>query len=114
MPGNLSFDFESRGSWKTDDRTTMRLANAVCPTPAVSEEEDHKRRSLIIDLERHARLAVAWSRHGSRGREVYLQSRLLNRLDAAAHTAFYLAAGLDPSCSKLPHRSPPFTTRLQI
>ena len=28
-------------------------------------EEEKEERSLIIDLERHTRLAVAWSRHGS-------------------------------------------------
>ena len=29
------------------------------------EEEEEEERSLIIDLKRHARLAVAWSLHGS-------------------------------------------------
>jgi len=28
-------------------------------------EEEKEERSLIIDLKRHARLAVAWNRHGS-------------------------------------------------
>ena len=27
--------------------------------------EEEEERSLLIDLKRHARLAVAWSRHGS-------------------------------------------------
>ena len=29
------------------------------------EEKEEEERSLSIDLKRHARLAVAWSRHGS-------------------------------------------------
>ncbi len=29
------------------------------------EEEEEEERSLITELERHVRLAVVWSRHGS-------------------------------------------------
>jgi len=35
------------------------------PTPRVRVEEEEEENSLIIDLKRYARLAVAWSRHGS-------------------------------------------------
>ena len=35
------------------------------PKTVDAVEEEEEERSLIIDLKRHARLAVAWSRHGS-------------------------------------------------
>ena len=39
--------------------------NLTCDRSEEEEEEEEEERSLIKDLERHARLAVAWSRRVS-------------------------------------------------
>ena len=38
---------------------------SYCASAICQREDEEEKRSLIIDLKRHARLAVAWSRHGS-------------------------------------------------
>ena len=48
---------------RQDRKGAERVAVALQKLQHMEEEEEE--RGLIIDLKRHARLAVAWSRHGS-------------------------------------------------
>ncbi len=66
-------------------------------TPREGEREE-KQFIAKNDLERHAHTRSGDAGDDLRGRKVYLQSRLLERtvIDAAAHTALYLAVGLFP------------------